>query len=408
MATIAPSLSNGIKPFRFLDLSPELRNKIYELVLRFDRPINLTPTENIYQMHRDSHMYSCASDKHDELPNLSGSVADRKHITWCVDRFTNVQRKLDDVPRSVLSLRHVCKQIDEEMRYMFFALNEFQFRHAGLAQGAFERMTHTKAMAAIEVMGFRYHGDNAPKLYPALAKACPNVRVLKVSIDVNKYVAISGPNKTLRRARGMEAFASYIAGLEKLETFEMVGTDYVKEIVDGVETAVEVDINHPRAIGSWLRAKIEMGKLHREMVGREVIERENREKEKREKAIKEKRKEQRKKSQERRAERERERLRLETERVERERQEIRRLDRQRRKREREERERQERERQERERQEWGRQEREMQERAMERVRVRRREGEKMGRERRERTTGWMSPTLGFDWLSGLGPEAEGF
>lgn len=216
---------------------------------------------------------------------------------------------------------------------MFFAINEFQFRHAAFAQRAFDRMTNTEAMAAIEVMGFRFHGDNAPKLYPALAKACPNVRVLKVSINADQHVAISGPNKTLRRARGVEAFASYIAGLEKLETFEIVGIDYVNETVDGVETWVQVDINHPLAVGSWFRAKIEMGKLQRQMVGREVIERERREKEKREKLMKEKRKEQRKKSEARMAERAREWRRLEVERQERESKEIRRQDRERRKRE---------------------------------------------------------------------------
>ncbi|OBT82101.1 hypothetical protein VE02_09036 [Pseudogymnoascus sp. 03VT05] len=348
MATIAsPPPSNSIKLFRFLDLSPELRNKIYELVLGFDRPVTLTRTTDIYRKHAKYHMNSCPSDKHQELPNLSGSVADREYATWCVDLYTDKQRKLD-FPRSVLSIRHVCKQINEEMRYLFFAINEFHFRNAAFAQRAFEGMANEKATLAIEVMGFRFHGDNAPKLYPALAKACPNLRVLKVFMDPHKGVAISGRNKSLRRARGVEAFAAYIAGLEKLETFEIVGKDYVNETVDGAEAWVQADINHPLAVGSWLREKMEMGKKEREIFGKEFIEKERMWKEAREKEMKEKRKEQKKKSEARWAEREKERQRLLIERLEKERKEARRLERQTRKLERLKNERLKRERQARE------------------------------------------------------------
>lgn len=229
---------------------------------------------------------------------------------------------------------------------MFFALNEFHFRDAACANKVFRCMANAQVTAAIEVMGFRFYGDGAPRLYPMLAKDCPNVRVLKVSMNPDdKRVIISGSHKTLRKARGVEAFASYIAGLERLETFEVVGTDFVHETgEDGVEKSVLVDINHPLAIGSWFRAKIEMGRMQRVMIGKEIIERERREMEKRMKALKEKRKDQRKRAAARRVEKEKEKERLETERLERQRQELRRLDRERRKRDAEERQRQERER----------------------------------------------------------------
>jgi hypothetical protein len=328
MATVTPSSTNSIQPFRFLDLSPELRNKIYELVLGFDRPVSLTSTTDIYLKHRSSHIAGCTFDTHPHLPNLNGSVADRKNVTWCVDLFANTQRKLD-LPRSVLSLRHVCKQIDEEMRYMFFAINEFHFRDADYAQDLFTNMANPKATAAIEVLGFRFFSDNAPRLYPRLGTACPNVRVLKVTMNMeDKRVVLPVMHKSLRRARGVEAFASYLAGLEKLETFEIVGTDYVNETVDGIEKLVQVDINHPLAIGPWFKKKIEMAKMQRKIIGKEVMarekrEREKREREKKEKAMKEKRKEQRKRNKERKMERERQRL--EAERLERERQNMERL-----------------------------------------------------------------------------------
>ncbi|OBT49345.1 hypothetical protein VE00_00482 [Pseudogymnoascus sp. WSF 3629] len=323
MATVTPSSTNSIQPFRFLDLSPELRNKIYELVLGFDRPVSLTSTTDIYLKHRSSHIAGCTFDTHPHLPNLNGSVADRKNVTWCVDLFANTQRKLD-LPRSVLSLRHVCKQIDEEMRYMFFAINEFHFRDADYAQDLFTNMANPKATAAIEVLGFRFFSDNAPRLYPRLGTACPNVRVLKVTMNMeDKRVVLPVMHKSLRRARGVEAFASYLAGLEKLETFEIVGTDYVNETVDGIEKLVQVDINHPLAIGPWFKKKIEMAKMQRKIIGKEVMAREKREREKKEKAMKEKRKEQRKRNKERKMERERQRL--EAERLERERQNMERL-----------------------------------------------------------------------------------
>lgn len=294
-----------------------MRNKIYELVLGFNDPVRLNCTESIYFSYRNYHIEGCVFDDHPQLPNLNRGVADRKEVTWCVDPFTKVQQKLD-FPRSVLSLRHVCKQIDEEMRYMFFAINEFHFCDADYAQDVFNRMANPKATAAIEVLGFRFFSDNAPKLYPKLGTACPNVRVLKVSMNVDdKRIVLPAIHKSLRRARGVEAFASYLAGLEKLETLEIAGTDYVNEIVDGVEKLVQVDINHPLAVGSWFRAKIAMAKAERNIIGKEVIERERKEKEKREKATKEKRREQRKRSKE--IKMERERLRLEAERLERER-----------------------------------------------------------------------------------------
>ncbi|KFY07447.1 hypothetical protein V492_07141 [Pseudogymnoascus sp. VKM F-4246] len=311
MATIAittPSPpSNSLSPFRFLDLSPELRNKIYGLVLSLNRPIHLTQTHDIYIRYRQSHVWGCPFDEHPQLPNLTRSVADEKEATWCVDPFTNEQRKLG-LPLSVLSLRYVCKQINMEMQCMFFAINEFLFYDAKSAHQVLTTMANVEAAKAIEVLGFRFCSANAPKLYPELRKACPNVRVLKVLMKKSPYdkrVILSTKSKSLRYARGVEAFREYITGLASLETLEIVGTDHISEFVNGVEVWTEVDINHPEAVGSWFKENIDMAKKKREIVGREIIERERLEKEKKDKAIKLKRKEQWKK---RKARIERERL----------------------------------------------------------------------------------------------------
>ena len=52
----------------------------------------------------------------------------------------------------------------------------------------------------------------------------------------------------------------------------MVGTDYVEEVgAGGVVQQVAVDINHPQAIGTWLRGKILEKKQQRERDERRQI-----------------------------------------------------------------------------------------------------------------------------------------
>lgn len=263
MATIVPSSSNPIQPFRFLDLYSELRNKIYELVLQLDRPVNLTSTSEIYNKHTDQHIRSCPSIHHPQLPNVVRGDGDTKVVTWCVDPFTNKERRLS-IPRSVLALRHVCKQISEETRFTFFAINEFHFRDAKSAETVFASMANESLTAAIQSMFFKFSGDNAAKLYHNLAKAAPNIRVLKVTMDIeDTRGVITGKEKTLRKARGIAYFVTYISTLERLEKFEVVGKDIV---ADNEQGSLLVDINDPRAIGPWFKEMIENGRKRRERV----------------------------------------------------------------------------------------------------------------------------------------------
>jgi hypothetical protein len=291
MATIPPSSANPIQPFRFLNLSPELRNKIYELVLQLNRPVNLTSTSEIYQRHRGQHVAGCPSKNHPQLPNVIRGNGDANFIAWCVDPFTNKERRLDP-PRSVLALRHVCKQISIETRFTFFAINEFYFSDANCAQTAFASMANEDLTGAIRKMGFNYFGDCASKLYRDLATAAPNIRVLKVAMDIeDKRVKISGKEKTLRKARGISFFVTYISKLESLEEFEIVGRDKVYEVVNNELVPVLVDINDPRAIGPWFKAMIENERKQRERadwkeVNKKRIEKEFKELEEKEAATK--------------------------------------------------------------------------------------------------------------------------
>lgn len=275
MATITPPPSStSIQHFRFLDLSPELRNNIYELVLNLHRPVYLTSARDLRDTQRQRHIQNCPFNKHPSLPNSTGPNRYHDVATWCVNSFTNTQRKLS-IPLSVLSLRQVCKKIDNEMRYTFFAINEFHFRHAAQAQTVFACMANLSLVSAIQVMGFHFYGRNAPKIYPHLAELCPDLRVLRVAMTYgDQRSTIKRPRQSLRKATGVKSFITYVLKLEKLERLEMVGRDLLDSSVDGVGKKVPVDINHPDAIGTWLRDQVEEKKRKRERIDRNKIEKE--------------------------------------------------------------------------------------------------------------------------------------
>lgn len=118
---------------------------------------------------------------------------------------------------------------------------------------------------AIQAMSFKFYGDSAPKLYHRLAEACPNIRVLKVAMDiVDTRIMSRSKQHNLRNARGMTAFASYVSGLEKLKTFEISGRDRVHQVVSNQLEPVLVDINDPEAIGPWFLEMIKKGRKERE------------------------------------------------------------------------------------------------------------------------------------------------
>jgi hypothetical protein len=116
--------------------------------------------------------------------------------------------------------------------------------------------------------------------------------VLKVAMDIeDKHVKISGKEKTLRKARGISFFVTYISKLESLEEFEIVGRDKVYEVVNNELVPVLVDINDPRAIGPWFKAMIENERKQRERadwkeINKKRIEKEFRELEEKEAATK--------------------------------------------------------------------------------------------------------------------------
>lgn len=94
--------------FRFLDLPPELRNRIYEMVLRFpDTGINLTRKKKLQTFRVDYHQKDeildpyCASDRE--------SLVTVEHLS------------------GLLALLFSCKKIHREASSVFYEVNNFRF-----------------------------------------------------------------------------------------------------------------------------------------------------------------------------------------------------------------------------------------------------------------------------------------
>ncbi|GIZ49305.1 hypothetical protein CKM354_001233700 [Cercospora kikuchii] len=93
--------------FRFLDLAPELRNRIYEVVLRFpDAGINLTRTGQL-QIFRLDDMQRSALDPY-----------------WASDSDVFITHHS---PSEILALLRTCKKIHREASSVFYGVNSFRF-----------------------------------------------------------------------------------------------------------------------------------------------------------------------------------------------------------------------------------------------------------------------------------------
>ena len=102
-----------------------------------------------------------------------------------------------------------------ETESTFFAINEFHFRYAECARAAFSSIAraNVKMSTTIEIVSFRFYSENATTLYPQLAKACPNVRVLRVMMNYgDKHAIIKPPNRSLKKARGVSTLSRISLG----------------------------------------------------------------------------------------------------------------------------------------------------------------------------------------------------
>lgn len=264
--------ATGDQPFPFLKLIPEVRNKIYEYALYLPRPVYLTRRDTLYANLSYEHRVKCSFPDHSELwiarPGMekSSSLTAGDIYTWCVNPFNKERKKLL-LPRSILELRLVNRQIDNEMKYIFYRINNFHFRTALDAYDAMCKNPFQYLWSAIEEMSFNFSSNDAKACYSKIRQVCPNLKVLRVTMCCrDKRNIVLNRYQDLMTARGMEHFSQ---SFKNLEALELAGCDYIEGLdSDGNLSRQVADVNHPDAVGPWLKARmVKQAKPKQRIVG---------------------------------------------------------------------------------------------------------------------------------------------
>jgi len=188
---------------------------------------------------------------------------------WCIDPSTKEIIKIH-IPHSVLAARMVCRKMKEDMGLIFWKVNHFYFGSSYMAYQAIERIPWQFAKE-IRKITFEFASQDANETFPELAQMCPNLEALCIYMDYEgvhenyEHNLVSypfpfhlreyshSPETTLKRAEGIEIMRRSI---NNLKTLRLVGFDQIQ--VPHAETnelvAIEVDVNHPDAVGPWLQA----------------------------------------------------------------------------------------------------------------------------------------------------------
>lgn len=159
-STTAP----GDKPFRFLDLPPELRNRIYGY---------------IFTAHSqgDHGVWALISTRRrlDEI----GHTFYRRHY----------ELSADEEDRSVLAILQTCRQINKEARSMPFNINQIRFENAEELARVVAQMDCDQ-LAAVRSVEIQFKGSDSSETHSecedwrwGMLKCIPNLQYLRL-VDV--------------------------------------------------------------------------------------------------------------------------------------------------------------------------------------------------------------------------------
>lgn len=158
--------------FSFFSLSPELRNRIYDLLLRFDSPLSPSPNEST--------------------------------------SASSIRRKLGtDRPASVLSILAVNRQIHDEAVGIFYYHNAFVFHHMLHLHGFIQRLGSLRRSMITNITvhyeDFRRGGISLVDLTFDLLKSLNGLRKLEVIMTYQlftetQWYRYSGSPELLRKA----------------------------------------------------------------------------------------------------------------------------------------------------------------------------------------------------------------
>lgn len=291
-----------------LDLPQEVLDIIFRMLVVSDDPIRLENEGVVLQQTFQTHLQKCAfsagdvtlwqklfgksdgernhkrvaryGDKDRKIGNLDKQViADGV----CTNPFSSVTKPIE--APSVLQYRLVCKSFNHSIPDIFWKENRFWFidaedvykrlrslyQHARDVQGKFPQQisNHAQMIRSIRSVCMVWSPGKA-KLYEEAAKMLPGLTSLQVEAyhtnallngakRLNPF-QIPGKNP-LSKAKGIDTFCiafNRFRHCTLLKDVQIVGTDKAKfaTVNDDEFYFVDVDINHPRAIGPVIRENI--------------------------------------------------------------------------------------------------------------------------------------------------------
>lgn len=259
-------------------LPQEIKDIIWDHVLHFNDPVPLEKTSSIYCQHNSKHICKCpggleytpSPHHYDRHPLHDNSGATRNPVygpMWCIDPSTKEIIEIP-IPHSVLAGRLVRKKMKEDIGVIFWKVNDFYFGTSYMAALAIDRLPYQFAKE-IRKLRFDFTSKEADQTFRELAQMCPNLEALCINMDYvgadaddhfseyiityNHWKYVKSPENTLKSADGITTMRRLITNLK---TLQLVGFDQIQ--VPDPETkemvAIEVDVNHPDAVGPWLQA----------------------------------------------------------------------------------------------------------------------------------------------------------
>ncbi|KAI4279825.1 MAG: hypothetical protein L6R38_004942 [Xanthoria sp. 2 TBL-2021] len=224
----------------FDKLPPEIRIMIWGLLLRFPRPVVLTTPHKLSS--HDHHKRLCPANRHDCVDDT----------LICYNRFDPTDINEYKAPRSVLEISLTSKELRKETLSVFFAINTIMLT-------GIDRLKSLKVSAGHHLKMIR----NLRLCWSKYDFSVGGVRVLlqmpaleNLEIEINYSSAHLNRAGNLKAARGM----TQLCELRGIKELKLVGMDRMRD--DNGDWRV-IRVEHPDAVGPWLRKQVTKPKLGR-------------------------------------------------------------------------------------------------------------------------------------------------
>lgn len=240
--------SETVQAFPFLKFPLEIQRSVYRYLMVFPEPIHPAPKKGVTVYTQ--HIRGCPLNWHQYTSQGASGHAEIR----CENRFTSrVDIKL--IPETVLSILGTCHEVRKGAVDIFYRENHFilggMISTADFLAGIGDRFLH------LSELSFQFETEKAQLVFGYLAK-CRALKKLHLFIDVqNRYLWTGGrsaytPAREQQRSLRDVPAMKHLLSLRGLEVLELGGFDRIA-VPSGYTL---VDINHPAAIGPYLRATV--------------------------------------------------------------------------------------------------------------------------------------------------------